>query len=370
MEQKVLVVGGAGYVGSVLVRELLAQGYAVKVLDRMYYGDHGIEEVSDRIEVEVGDIRLVEPASLEGVGAVINLAGLSNDPTAEFNPHANYEMNFLATQRLAKVCKEAGVERVILASSCSIYDVGIQDERRDVVFDESARVAPKAAYSHSKFLAEQAMLELVDDRFCPVILRKGTVYGFSPRMRYDLVVNSLVRDAMTRGVMTIFYGGEMWRPLVDIRDVARAYLVCLQAPADRVRGEIFNVVGKNFRISEVALRVQSGLRAEGVDAAIDVDYAYRGVRSYRVAGDKLFRTLDVRPTITIEEATRDLVARIREYGYTDFSHPRYSNIEWMKVLEETERIVGVTGSVFDAPGFVAEESALDKVPSIGRRRIS
>ncbi|MFN2544468.1 MAG: NAD-dependent epimerase/dehydratase family protein [Actinomycetota bacterium] len=367
MEQRVLVVGGAGYVGAVLLPELLAQGYAVKVVDRMFFGDHGLADVADRIELVVADVRTMDASMLEGVGAVINLGGLSNDPTAEFNPRANYEMNYLAAERLARLCRQAGVPRMILASSCSIYDVGLGDERRDLVFEEDAPVAPKAAYSHSKFLAEQAVLDLADAEFCPVVLRKGTVYGFSPRMRYDLVVNTMVKSALSRGRMTIFAGGEMWRPLVDVRDAARAYVASLQAPADVVRGEIFNVVARNFRISEVALRVRTGLREAGIEAAIEADYRYQGVRSYRVSGEKLATVLDVRPQVTIEESTADMVGRIEHAGLTDFDHPRYSNIEWMKLLEQAERIVGVTGSVFDAPGFEAEQEAIDKIPSIGRR---
>jgi nucleoside-diphosphate-sugar epimerase len=206
--RKVLVVGGAGYVGCVLVPELLERGYAVKVFDRLYYGDQGLKGFQDRIELEVGDMRTLSPLTLKDVDVVINLGGLSNDPTAEYNPRANYEMNTSATIRLAQLCKEAGIKRYIFASSCSIYDVGEGNEERDVLLDETTPVDPKAAYSRSKYEAERMLLSLADDDFCPVILRKGTIYGFSPRMRYDLVVNTFVKDALDKGYMTVFYGGR------------------------------------------------------------------------------------------------------------------------------------------------------------------
>jgi nucleoside-diphosphate-sugar epimerase len=347
--KKVLVVGGAGYIGCVLVPELLERGYAVKVFDRMYYGDHGLRDVADRIELEVGDIRAMTPATLQDVAAVINLSGLSNDPTAEYNPKANYEMNTIATEKLAQLCKKAGVKRFVFASSCSIYDIGEGNEDKDVLLDETSPVDPKAAYSRSKYEAEQILLALADQQFCPVILRKGTVFGFSPRMRYDLVVNTFLKDAFSRGRLTPFSGGEMWRPMVEVRDVAKAYIICLQAPEEKVAGQVFNVVHRNFRISELALRVREGLRQAGVPAEITPDYRYKGVRNYRVSGKKLERTLDYRPTIGVEESVIDMVERVRRSGYTDFDNPRYYNIRWMKLLEEADRIIDITGTVFDAP---------------------
>ncbi|TET12616.1 SDR family oxidoreductase, partial [Candidatus Aerophobetes bacterium] len=218
----VLVVGGAGYVGSMLVRELLNKGYAVRIFDKFYYGEKGIEDVKDRIEIIQGDMRSMDLSVLQEIDAVINVGGLSNDPTAEYNPRANYEMNVVATETLAKLSKKRGIKRFIFASSCSIYDLGFAGE--DVVQDEEAKVNPKAAYSKSKYDAERILLKMVDEDFCPVILRKGTIFGFSYRMRYDLVVNTFVKDALTKGKITIFRGGEMWRPLVDISDVVKAYL--------------------------------------------------------------------------------------------------------------------------------------------------
>ncbi len=350
----ILVLGGAGYVGSVLIRELLERGYAVKVFDRLYYGDQGIREVLERIKLVVGDVRNMDASVLDGADAVINLSGLSNDPTAEYNPKANYEMKTLATESLAKLCKKRGIRRFIFASSCSIYDVGIGNEEKDVLLDEESPVNPKAAYSSSKYQAERILLSMADNDFAPVILRKGTIYGFSPRMRYDLVANTFLKDALSRGFLTIHYGGEMWRPLVDVRDAARAYITCLETDEDRIKGQIFNVVHGNFRISELALRVLEALKGVDVHAELRPDYRYHGVRSYRVSGKKIERVLDFKPAVSVEEAVTDMVESIRRYRYTDFDNPRYYNIAWMKLLEEADKIIHYTGSVFDTvprPGF-------------------
>ncbi len=347
--RRILVVGGAGYVGSLVTEDLVQRGYAVRVLDRLYFGDGGLRSVRDRIELVEADMRDVGPAVLEGVDAVVNVGGLSNDPTAEYNPRANHEINTLATARLARLCKAQGVRRFVLASSCSVYDHGVLDERADVLQDETAPVAPRAPYSVSKYQAEQACLALAGDGFCPVILRKGTVYGYSPRMRYDLVVNTFVRDALTRGHLTLHHGGEMWRPLVDVRDAARAYVALIEADAAAVRGEIFNLCYQNLRISELAIRVRESLRGLGVRIDLRPDYQHGLVRNYRVSSDKIGRILDFRPKVSIEDSVADMVQRIGADGRTDFENPRYYNIRWLQSLEEARKASGIPGSVLDAP---------------------
>lgn len=363
--RKILLVGGAGYVGAVLAEELLARGYAVRILDRLYYGHQGLQEIEDRVELVVSDMRTFDSAVLEDVDAVVNVGGLSNDPTAEYNPKANHEMNTLATERLAELCKAQGIKRFVFASTCSIYDRGVGDGEADVIQDETSEVAPKAAYSSSKYEAERILLGMADKEFCPVILRKGTVFGFSPRMRYDLVVNTFVKCALTTAVLTLHYGGEMWRPLVDVRDVARGYIACLQAEESAVRGEIFNISHGNHRISELALRVREALRDLGIDVDIQPDYSYRGVRSYRVSTRKIEQVLGFRPVVTVEESAKTMVQKIREYGYTDFDNPRYYNIRWMKLLEEAREITEITGSVFEAP-MAGDTKGLDNKEAVSQ----
>jgi nucleoside-diphosphate-sugar epimerase len=347
--RRILVVGGAGYVGSVLTEELLQRGYAVRVLDRLLFGDAGLRGLRDRIELVEADMRTVSGDVLDDIHAVVNVGGLSNDPSAEYNPRANHEMNTVATAALARLCKTRGVRRYVLASSCSIYDCGILDERVDVLQDEKSPVAPRAPYSVSKYEAEQAILAMADARFCPVALRKGTVYGYSPRMRYDLVVNTFVRDALSRGRLTLHHGGEMWRPLVDVRDAAQAYVALIEADETLVRGEIFNLCYQNLRISELALRAREAFRGFGLEVDIRPDYHHGSVRNYRVSGEKIGRVLNFRPKIAIEASVADMVQRLRAGGQTDYENPRYYNIRWLQRLEDERKAAGIPGSVLDAP---------------------
>jgi nucleoside-diphosphate-sugar epimerase len=350
--KKVLVVGGAGYVGCVLVEELLAKGYSVRVLDRLFFGWEPPRGFLDRVELIVEDMRDFNESHVQDCGAVINIGGLSNDPTAEFNPRANEELNTHASIRVAQVAKKAGVPRLLFASTASIYDRGVGEDVRDVLLDEESEVDPKAAYATSKLAAEQGILPLADADFAPVAFRKGTIFGFSPRMRYDLVVNAFVKDALSKGKLSVHYGGAMWRPLIDIRDVARAYVTAIEADADSIRGQIFNLTAGNFRISELALRVQRTLMDLGTPAELDVDWSYRLVRSYRVSGEKILKVLGFQPRVTVEESVETMVEQINHHGYTDFSHPRYYNIEWMRLLEESVNIVSRHGYVLSKPDFL------------------
>jgi nucleoside-diphosphate-sugar epimerase len=347
--KKVLVVGGGGYVGCVLVNELLAKGYSVKVLDRLFFGRAPLEPYLDRVELVLEDMRNVDESHLADCGAVINIGGLSNDPTAEFNPAANEELNTTASIQVAEAAKRAGVSRLIFASTCSIYDRGVGEEARDMLMDEGDDVDPRAAYATSKLAAETAILAMAGDDFSPVSFRKGTIFGFSPRMRYDLVLNAFVKDALSKGKLTLHYGGAMWRPLIDVKDVARAYVMALESDVELIRGQIFNLAAGNFRISELALRAREALNGLGVDVDLDVDFSYRLVRSYRVSSEKISRVLGFEPRVTIEESIAHMVEEIDRHGFSDFSNPRYYNIEWMKLLEESVDIVRTHGYVLSKP---------------------
>jgi nucleoside-diphosphate-sugar epimerase len=370
--RKVLVVGGAGYVGCVLVEVLLAKGYSVRVLDRLFFGRAPTEGFEDRVELLEGDMREVSAAHMADCGAVINIGGLSNDPTAEFDPKANVELNQVASIEVARVAKAAGVPRLIFASTASIYDRGVGEELRDVLQDEDSDVDPSAAYATSKLAAEREILAMAGDGFTPMAFRKGTIFGFSPRMRYDLVVNAFVKDALSSGVLNVFYGGEMWRPLIDVEDVARAYLMALETDAAKVSGLVFNLSAGNFRIAELALRTQRALAAAGVAADLNIDYAYRMVRSYRTSAERIQRVLGWTPQVSVEESVANMVKEIRRRGMDDFSHPRYYNIEWMKVLEEAVGTVRNHGYVLSRPdrdpGDAGDADDAGGVTRIGRTR--
>jgi nucleoside-diphosphate-sugar epimerase len=340
----ILVTGGAGYIGCVVVSQLLAKGETVRVLDKLYFGDDGLSPVADKVELVQGDIRSFDPALLEGCNAVLHLAGLSNDPTAEFNPKANHEINTYGTEVVARACKERGVKRFIFASTCSIYDLGFYAP--DFLRDEDSEVRPRAAYAVSNYEAERLLLDMADDRFCPVILRQGTVYGWSPRMRYDLVVNTFVRDALTKGVLTVHCGGEMWRPLVDVSDVCRVYIACVEAPEEQVFAKLFNVVAKNYRILELAHWVREALRPIR-RVEIEVDYSSHKSRSYRVSGQRIEAALGVKCVVDVKDSVEHMARMIDQNGGPmDTYHPRYYNIEWMTLLASMEQTLKRIGGVF------------------------
>jgi len=339
----ILVTGGAGYLGCVLVRELLNKGEAVRVFDKLFFGDEGLDEVRDKIDLIQGDLRYFDEAILDGIDSVIHLAGLSNDPTAEYNPKANHEMNTAATETLAKTCKRRGVKRFVFASTCSIYDKGLYAE--DFLLDETSEVAPRAAYAVSNYEAERILLAMADETFCPVILRKGTLYGFSPRMRYDLVVNTFVKDALMNGALKVFCGGEMWRPLVDVTDAAKAYICCVEAPEHKVRGQVFNLVYKNYRILELAHWVREAFKPIRT-LEIEVDYSHYRARSYRVSGQKIETVLGFKPTVPVKESVERMVQTIQRSGRMDFLNPKYYNIQWLTLLCEMEATLKRIGSVF------------------------
>lgn len=341
----ILVTGGAGYVGSILVNELLNRGMSVRVFDKLYFGGEHLKKQNGKIELVQGDIRTPPPSIFKDVTAVVHLAGLSNDPTAEFNPKANTEINTQGTRIIAQSAKKNGVRRFVFGSSCSIYDKGLLAE--DNLLDEKSAVEPRAAYAVSKFEAERALLKLADKNFCPVILRKGTIFGFSPRMRYDLVVNTMLRDALDKKKIKVFCGGEQWRPLVDITDVARAYIACIEADEDKVRGQIFNLSFKNYRVLELAHWIEKAIRDLGLgEIKIEIDYTVRKDRSYRVLSQKIKDVLNFEPAVTVEESVRNMINKITEYNLTDYYNPKYYNISWMSLLVELEKNLSKIGKIF------------------------
>jgi nucleoside-diphosphate-sugar epimerase len=335
------VTGGAGYIGAVLVPMLLDHGYRVRVLDRLYWGREPLTPLLEEIELVHGDVRDIPPSVLDGVDAVVHLAGLSNDPTAEWAPEANWEMNAVATERLADACLAAGIRRLTYGSSCSIYD-GLP---AGCVYDERADVQPRGAYSTSKYFGEEKLQERAGPGFCPVILRQGTVYGFSPRMRYDLVVNTFLKDALTRGRLAMHGGGWMWRPLVDVTDVARAHIAALEAPEERVSGEIFNILNDNYQIRQLAMLVAGSAQLFGHPVALEEAELPAFVRDYRCSSRKAEDILDFRAEVTPLQSIADMLDRLRRDGHADFSHPRFYNIAWMTLLAEVQPVLAPFDSV-------------------------
>ncbi len=326
---RVLVTGGGGYIGAVLCQRFLDAGHEVRVLDRLYWGRKPLERLIERVELVVADVRAFEPSALDGIDGVVHLAGLSNDPTAEYNTEANWEMNATATGNLAHACRARGIRRFTFGSSASIYD-GLGDG----IFDEHTRVAPRGAYSESKFAAEKALLAAAGEKFAPVILRQGTVYGFSPRLRLDLVVNTFIKDALLRGKLFLHGGGWMWRPLVDIHDVAEAHLRCIEAPEGSLGGEIFNVVHENFQIRQLAMLVAGSLSLRGRTVQLEDAPVPAINRNYRCTNRKLADRIGFTPHVTVLESIEGILRHVPVDNPIELAHPRYYNIAWMTLLEE------------------------------------
>ena len=336
----ILVTGGAGYVGSVLVNELLALGETVRVVDTQWFGDPFAKH--ERLELVQADLRQPNPAWLDKVDAVVHLAGLSNDPTADFAPELNSESNVLATRQLAQAVAEKAQRdkreiRFLFASTCSVYYSPTTSETANVeLMTEDLPIAPTANYSKTKRLAEIELLRVADQYplFCPVILRKGTIFGLAPRMRFDLVVNVFTLHAWRNKVLTVHGSGEAWRPLLHIRDAADAYIHLLAAPTAKTRGEIFNLSHKNYRVLELAHWVSETIEQRyGVEVRVKRDRSTdAGARSYYVSGDKIAKALGFRAERGTSEAVTAIWDALErgDFGAEPERDPRFFNIRWLK----------------------------------------
>lgn len=334
-KDKVLVTGGGGYIGTITVGQLLLHGYKVKVLDTFYWGKDSLLGLKNKIELIQEDIRSVNDKILKDVKHVIHTAGLSNDPMANFNRKANYEINTKATKTFAKLCRKHGVNKFIFASSASIYD---SPNLENSVKNEDFSVSPKTPYSSSKFEAEKEILKLKNKEFCPVIFRQGTVYGYSPRMRFDLVVNTMVKDALLTKKILIFCQGKQWRPIVDVKDVARAYIQALKFPEEPIRGQVFNLLYGNYQVLEIAKIVKKTLKESfGISTELKFDNSKKHDRSYRISDLKLKKIFNWGPEISVADSVKDMVKNLEGFTARDFYHPRYYNIEWMIILTEVSK---------------------------------
>lgn len=319
----VLVIGGAGYIGSVLCEQLLERGYEVRVLDTLLYGSHGIEAVrnDDRFTLVHGDMRSIEDVleATKGADAVVHLGALVGDPASSLDPQKTLEINLHAVKLTAEICKYHQINRFVFASTCSVYG---QSETPESPLDEHAETNPVSLYAKTKLASERALLELADENFAPTILRMATVYGLSPRMRFDLVVNILTAKAHDEGTIPIF-GGDQYRPNVHVADAARAYITCLQAPIDDVASEIFNVGSnaQNYAISEVGALVAS----EFPDADLSWEDG-EDERSYSVDFSKIHERLDYGVSNTIPDGVREIKTALQTNAIRDYTDERYSNI--------------------------------------------
>ena len=326
--QTVLVTGGAGYVGSALVPQMLSRGYRVKVLDLFIYGREVFDSIKHDANLELiqGDLRdqaLLRQA-LPGCDAVIHLACISNDPSFELNPDLGKSINFDAFEPLVQISQAAGVKRFIYASSSSVY--GVKDAPN---VNEEMALEPLTDYSKYKALCEGVLLRYQAPAFTTVIIRPATVCGYAPRQRLDVIVNILANHAVNTGKIKVF-GGEQLRPNIHIQDMVDLYLLLLELPAAQIAGQIFNAGFENHRVAELAQMVQNVVGADRVTIeTVPTD----DNRSYHVSSAKIARELGFVPQHTIEEAVRDLVAAFRAGKLPDsMSAPRYFNIKMMQTI--------------------------------------
>jgi nucleoside-diphosphate-sugar epimerase len=333
---KVLVTGHDGYIGSVMVPALRAAGHEVYGVDTLFFADAVLDQGRIRASDVQKDVRDLVPEDFDGYDAVVHLAALSNDPMGELNPELTHEINHRASVRMAALAKEAGVQRFLYASTCSVYGIANQEE----LATEESPLRPLTAYAISKMHVEEDLSRLADDTFSPVYLRNATAYGWSPRFRADLVLNNLAGWAHTSGQIRIMSDGTPWRPLVHVQDIAAAFVAALSAPREAIHNQAFNVggMGENYQVRDLAAIVQEAF----LDCA--VTYAEGGApdpRSYRVDFGKIARCLPgFVPAWDARRGARELRAAYREVGLTkeDFAGPKYVRLARLKSLLETGKL--------------------------------
>jgi nucleoside-diphosphate-sugar epimerase len=332
----VLLTGHDGYIGAVLGPFLRAEGHDVVGLDTRYYRECAFGDDETVIPSIDRDIRDVRRDDLTGFDAVMHLAALSNDPVGDLNPDCTYGINHRASIHLAQLAKEAGVQRFLFSSSCSVYGASSPDD----ILDEQAVFSPITPYAESKVLVEHDLLGLSDDSFSPTFLRNATVYGVSPRLREDIVVNNLVGWAVTTGRVVLKSDGSPWRPLVHVEDVCRAFAAILVAPRESVHAEAFNVgrPGENYRIRTVAELVERAVPGSQVSFA---EGAGPDPRCYRVDFSKIGRLVPAfQPSWNVERGINQLRDAFVALGLSaaDVDGGRYSRVRTILQLLQQGRV--------------------------------
>jgi len=324
---RVLVTGHKGYIGTVLVPMLTAEGHEVVGLDSDLYRECTFGDRLDDIPEMTKDVRDIELSDLDGYDAVIHLAALSNDPLGDLNPALTDEINHRASVRLAELAKEAGINRFLFSSSCSIYGAA-----GDELVDENAEFNPVTPYGRSKLRVEQDVSKLADSDFSPTYLRNATAYGVSPRLRFDLVLNNLVGWAFTTGRVHLKSDGTAWRPIIHIEDISRAFIAALDAPRDVVHNEAFNVGrnDENYRISQLAEIVEETVPDCRIEYA---DGAATDTRCYRCDFTRVTGLLpEFKPQWTARRGAQELYDAYRSVGLRldEFEGPRYKRVDHIK----------------------------------------
>lgn len=323
--KRVLVTGAGGYIGSVLVPVLLKQGYFVVAVDRFFFGRQTLPPQDDQLQVLQDDIRWLDESCLKGIDAVIDLAALSNDPSGELDPKKTWEINHRGRVRIAHLSKKMEVSKYIFPSSCSVY--GFQGG----LLDEMSPVNPLTTYAKANLQAERDILPLADERFCVVVLRQATVYGLSPRMRFDLAINGMIRGLFKNGKIPILRDGTQWRPFVHVEDTARAIMLMLESPPHLINAQIFNVGSdeQNCQIMPLAKMVAEA-------GGVPFNYEWYGLpdyRSYRVSFQKIREVLGFKTEYTPRDGAQEVYEALQK-GILNPDDPKTITVQWYKHLVE------------------------------------
>jgi nucleoside-diphosphate-sugar epimerase len=327
---KLLVAGGAGYLGSVLIPRLLDRGYDVDVVELFWFGNN----LPNKVGILNKDIFHLSVEDLKPYDQVMFLAGLSNDPMAEYSPSKNFVLNAAAPAYLGYIAKIAKVKRYIYASSCSVYGY-----TENELYDETRPVGSSYPYGISKLQGEQAALQLTNDEFSVICLRKGTISGYSPRMRLDLIVNTMFKTALRDGVVTV-NNPSIWRPILSIEDAATAYIRAIEANT-KISG-VFNLASGNYTVGEVADVVRSRIE-ERMDVRINLSIKHiQDFRNYKVSVDKAANVLSFHPSGSLKSIVDNLIENMSKFQ--DWDNPLYSNILTFKELDQRVEVPAMVGA--------------------------
>jgi nucleoside-diphosphate-sugar epimerase len=329
---KIFVTGSSGYVGQVMVKRILEKNFDVVGCDVEYFPNNFKGEIGNFTKIKK-DIRDLEEKDLVGFDAVFHLAGLSNDPLGEINPNLTNTINYLATVRLAKLAKKNKIKNFVFSSSCSAY--GVND---DIVNEESP-LAPITEYAKSKVNSEKDILMLKNEDFFPTVLRNATVYGISPNLRLDLVVNNLTASAVTMKKVRLLSDGTAWRPLLHVEDMADAFLTVVESSPEKISGQIFNV-GKNednFTVKQIAEHVKYIVKDSKLEYA---DNSNKDNRSYRVDFSKIKNQLNFKTKWTLSEGIKNIYEEIVRFGLTkeSFESDKFFRVRSLKKLIQEKKI--------------------------------
>ncbi len=336
---RVLVTGGAGYLGSVLVPELLDRGHQVRLFDRFYFGQEPVRHFEQHSNVEIvkGDIRWVDdefPDLLDDVDVVVHLCGLTNDPSCDLEPVLSREINVRATERLAERARAEGAKRFIFTSSCAVYGHG-----GAIPLTEQAPTQPVSVYADTQLDAERVLRRMAAEHgFDIVVLRLASLYGASPRMRFDIAINQMVASACTRGTIPVYGGGDQWRPFLHVRDAVRVIELCIDAPAGTLRGEIVNVGSNDANFPVAALAEYVASRFDGV--SVEPAPSELDRRSYRIDCTKLATVLDFEPVYTMDDGIDEVRELVESGTIADPTDPIYHNALTLKRLRELPAALG------------------------------